>query len=100
MSCLYDTLAIGNLEDDLIDENKLILSRWITRVTKKDTIESIYLLITEHARRDNMPDYKNPYKPKIKTYSGNESTMFALNEFPVQLRNILWKFYSFHIEQN
>ena len=96
MSCLYDTLCVGNLKTDLTDDEKNILSKWITSLQNKEVIKKIYLLISENAKRENQNNYMEPYSVKNKVYKGIKSPMFALNEFPIKLRNILWNFYSHH----
>ena len=94
MAGLYDTLLTSkNLNIDLKDEEKQILSKWITSLNNKEIIKRIYILISEHAKRDFIKNYTEPYSVKNKIYKGTLSPMFALNELPIKLRRILWNFY-------
>lgn len=94
MSGLYDTLAVNIISKDLTNNEKNELSKWISSLENKEIIKKIFILISEHAKRAG-EDYINPYNVKVKNFQGNFSTMFALNELPIELRVILWKFYKF-----
>lgn len=99
MAGLYDTLtSVTSVSEDLSSDQKDELSKWITSITNKELIKNIFLLISEHAKR-NQENYTEPYGVLEKVYKGVKSSMFSLNELPRECRIILWNFY-LHTQKN
>lgn len=95
MSKFYETFNVDLPEEDLTHQQKIQLSKWLNILRDDLLIKKIYILISEHAKREHK-EHIEPYGMTHKEENNNIHPYFSLQAFPIQLRQILWKFYLFH----
>ena len=97
---LYESLVSAEHPDTkLNDAQKSTLSEWISNLESTETLKNIYFIICQHYKATNELEHLDPYPYDMKyhTYRNVKSPMFALENFPVRLQNILWNFRSLYI---
>lgn len=97
---LYESLVSAeHLDTKLNDSQKSTLSEWISNLESTETLKNIYYIICQHYKERNNLEHLDPYPYDMKyhTHKNIKSPMFALENFPVQLQNILWNFRSLYI---
>ena len=90
---LYSTFAVDGTTKSMTAKQKRELCTSLNSLTERDKIDAVFLLITEHFRREsnqsiNIGDFQMPYGGKEK----DNGITFDVDKFPQVLCWVLWKF--------